>query len=171
LAYKGVRDDYTDWYSGRFSNNIGEVLEMNRNQVCDDANLGCSSGFHAGTHDYAKGYGDGGHLMMVEISPTDVVSVPHDSDCQKLRVCKYEVHSKCEGKIKAHFVEDEDEDEDDDEDGDILQEEYNSGYKAGIEDAKKQFSGNSDNPKTAKTMTVAALQAAKQKRGNNGRFC
>ena len=38
-------------------------------------------------------------------------------------------------------------------------------------DAAKHFSGDSDTPKTAKTMTVAALQAAKQKRGNNGRFC
>ena len=193
LAYKGVREDYTDWHSGHFDNSIGSVLEMTRNQVCDDANLGCSSGFHAGTWDYAKGYGDGGHLLLVEISPTDVVSVPHDSDCQKLRTCKYKVVEHCMGKIKDPYYEDEDEDDDgdfspsqgnydhrdvddcddeeeSDEDRD-LSDAYESGYKRGARDAKKHFSGNSDNPKTAKTMTVAALQAAKQKRDNNGRFC
>jgi hypothetical protein len=169
LAYKGVRDDYTDWYSGRFSNNIGEVLEMNRNQVCDDANLGCSSGFHAGTYDYAETYGNGGHLLMVEISPTDVVSVPHDSDCQKLRTCKYKIVDHCKRKIEEHYCNDYDpRDVDDVDEGDDS--EWDSGYRAGIEDANKQFSGNSDNPKTAKTMSVASLQAAKQKRGSNGRF-
>jgi len=94
LAYKGVRHDFTDHYSGKFSNAVGQVLEMRRNGVCDNADLGCSSGFHAGTHEYAKGYcHGGGHLMIVKIDPSDVVSVPHCSDCQKLRTCKYEVVS------------------------------------------------------------------------------
>ena len=94
LAYKGVRHDFTDHYSGKFSNAVGQVLEMRRNGVCDNAELGCSSGFHAGTHEYAKGYcHGGGHLMIVKIDPSDVVSVPHCSDCQKLRTCKYEVVS------------------------------------------------------------------------------
>ena len=86
LAYKGVREDYTDWHSGKFSNKVGDVNEMTRNNVCDDANVGCSDGFHAGSYEYAKGYAhNGGNLMIVEIDPSDVVSVPHDCDCQKLR--------------------------------------------------------------------------------------
>ena len=94
LAYKGVRHDFTDHYSGKFSNAVGQVLEMRRNGVCDNADLGCSSGFHAGSYEYAKGYcHGGGHLMIVKIDPSDVVSVPHDCDCQKLRTCKYEVVS------------------------------------------------------------------------------
>jgi hypothetical protein len=92
LAYKGVNQDFTDFYSGKFDNSVGSVLEMRRNGVCDDANMGCSSGFHAGSYDYAKGYASGGgHLMIVEIDPADVVSVPLCSDCQKLRTAKYKV--------------------------------------------------------------------------------
>ena len=92
LAYKGVNQDFTDFYSGKFDNSVGSVLEMRRNGVCDDANMGCSSGFHAGSYEYAKGYASGGgHLMIVEIDPADVVSVPHCSDCQKLRTAKYKV--------------------------------------------------------------------------------
>jgi hypothetical protein len=92
LAYKGVNQDFTDFYSGKFDNSVGSVLEMRRNGVCDDANMGCSSGFHAGSYDYAKSYASGGgHLMIVEIDPADVVSVPLCSDCQKLRTAKYKV--------------------------------------------------------------------------------
>jgi hypothetical protein len=92
LAYKGVTDDFTDRWSGKFDNSVGQTLEMPRNGVCDDANVGCSNGFHAGSYDYAKGYASGGgHLMVVEIDPSDVVSVPHDCECQKLRTTKYKV--------------------------------------------------------------------------------
>ena len=92
LAYKGVSDDFTDKYTGKFSNAVGEVLKMARNGVNDDANVGCSSGFHAGSYEYAKGYASGGgNLMVVEIDPSNVVSVPHDCDCQKLRTSEYKV--------------------------------------------------------------------------------
>ena len=92
LAYKGVNQDFTDFYSGKFDNSVGQTLEMRRNGVCDDLNKGCSAGFHAGSHEYAKGYASGGgHLLIVEINPADVVSVPLCSDCQKLRTAKYKV--------------------------------------------------------------------------------
>jgi len=92
LAYKGVKDDFKDRWSGKFDNSVGQTLSMNRNTVCDDANMGCSDGFHAGSYEYAKGYASGGgHLMVVEIDPSDVVSVPHDCECQKLRTSKYKV--------------------------------------------------------------------------------
>ena len=92
LAYKGVDNDFKDRYTGKFDNSVGSTLEMRRNGVCDDANIGCSNGFHAGSYDYAKGYASGGgNLMVVEIDPSDVVSVPLDCDCQKLRTSKYKV--------------------------------------------------------------------------------
>ena len=92
LAYKGVSSDFKDFYTGKFSNKVGDVLEMTRNRVCDDAAIGCSHGFHAGSYEYAKGYASrGGNLMVVEIDPADVVSVPNDCDCQKLRTAKYKV--------------------------------------------------------------------------------
>jgi len=92
LAYKAVREDYSDKYSGKFINTIDAVLEMPRNKVDDDKNIGCSYGFHAGTVEYAKDFmGREGHLMIVEINPADVVSIPTDCQFQKLRTCKYKV--------------------------------------------------------------------------------
>ena len=92
LAYKAVREDYFDKYSGKFINTIDAVLEMPRNKVDDDKNVGCSYGFHAGTIEYAKQFSGGcGHIMLVEINPSDVVSIPTDCEFQKLRTCKYKV--------------------------------------------------------------------------------
>jgi hypothetical protein len=92
LAYKSVREDWKDHHTGKFSNTVGSVLEMARNQVCDDANIGCSNGFHAGSLSYAKSFGSGNsRLLIVEINPADVVSVPLDCECQKLRTTKYKV--------------------------------------------------------------------------------
>lgn len=103
LAYKGVS---TDYYScsgnkktvvlsgtvddqGRILNKVGEVIEVARNQVDDDRNRGCSFGLHAGSWDYAHGFGS--ITFAVKINPKDVVSVPKDCACQKVRVCRYEV--------------------------------------------------------------------------------
>jgi hypothetical protein len=92
LAYKAVRADYTDKYSGKFLNTIDSVLEMPRNKVDDNKENGCSYGFHAGSVDYAKNFMDrDGHLMLVEINPADVVSIPTDCQFQKLRTSKYKV--------------------------------------------------------------------------------
>ena len=104
LAYKAVKDDYTDWYSGTFNNKVGETLEMVRNNVCDDAQVGCSHGFHAGSLDYAESFGNGGHLMVVEIDPQDVVSVPNDCDCQKLRTCKYKCGRSLQDEDARHYL-------------------------------------------------------------------
>jgi len=92
IAYKGVRDDYKDKYSGKFDNSVGQVLEMKRRDVDDNPEVGCSYGFHAGSFDYADCYSNhDGRLMVVRFDPKDAVSVPNDSQFQKLRVCKYEV--------------------------------------------------------------------------------
>jgi hypothetical protein len=92
LAYKAVRADYTDKYTGKFLNTIDSVLEMPRNKVDDNKENGCSYGFHAGSVDYAKDFMNAdGHLMLVEINPADVVSIPTDCQYQKLRTCKYTV--------------------------------------------------------------------------------
>jgi hypothetical protein len=92
IAYKAVRDDYTDKHTGKFLNTIGSVLEMPRNKVDDNKEVGCSYGFHAGTKDYATDFAGGtGHIMEVEINPADVVSIPTDCNFQKLRTCKYKV--------------------------------------------------------------------------------
>jgi hypothetical protein len=92
LAYKALRSNYTDVHSGKFDNSVGNVLEMPRNKVDDNKENGCSYGFHAGTLEYARGFRPmDGKLVLVEINPADVVSIPLDCECQKLRTCKYMV--------------------------------------------------------------------------------
>lgn len=96
LGYKGVREDYKDKWSGKFSNHVGAELSMERTQVDDNINHGCSAGFHVGSHEYADSWASSdGKLMLVEFSPEDIVSVPHDCQYAKLRVCKYRVVSEC----------------------------------------------------------------------------
>lgn len=107
LAYKSVRSDYTDHHTGNFNNSIGNTLEMTRNNVCDDHNQGCSVGFHAGSLQYASSFGGGESvLLIVEIDPADVVSVPSDCECQKLRTCKYKVVAKYDGPLPEHYTKD-----------------------------------------------------------------
>ena len=107
LAYKSVRSDYTDHHTGNFNNSIGNTLQMIRNNVCDDHNQGCSVGFHAGSLEYASSFGgQDSILLIVEIDPADVVSVPSDCNCQKLRTCKYKVVAKYDGPLPQHYTKD-----------------------------------------------------------------
>jgi hypothetical protein len=140
LAYKGVNSDFTDKWSGKFDNSVGNVLKMRRSGVCDDARHGCSSGFHAGTYEYAKGYASGGgHLLVVEINPADVVSVPYDCECQKLRTSEYKVVAVYET-IEAPPLDEALYDCYDDEEADeVGRDEYNEGWFAGYNKAKQDI--------------------------------
>lgn len=108
LAYKGVYNDSDEGEDGNFAScsagtaivngetikgripqKVGDVVEMPRSKVTFDPANGCGAGLHAGTKQYAEGYGN--TLIMVKVNPRDVVSVPNDSSFQKLRVCRYEV--------------------------------------------------------------------------------
>ena len=92
IGYKGVREDYKDKYSGKFSNHVGAEMSMHRSNVDDNPNNGCSSGFHVGSHEYADNWaGSDGRLMIVEYSPSDIVSVPDESGYGKLRCSRYKV--------------------------------------------------------------------------------
>jgi hypothetical protein len=129
LAYKALRSDYTDVHTGKFDNSVGNVLEMPRNKVDDNKEVGCSYGFHAGTLEYARDFRpSNGKLVVVEINPADVVSIPTDCHCQKLRTCKYKVHSEYEVPLEdlayeSRYTTEHDEDvdrewDDDDDDND-----------------------------------------------------
>jgi len=104
IAYKGLDEKY--WSitgnertevidgktckDGRIYNGVGETIRVQRNHVDDDARVGCASGLHAGSLEYAKGFARG-KVVLVAIDPADVVSVPYDCSCQKLRTCAYKV--------------------------------------------------------------------------------
>jgi len=95
LAYKKVKADYLDCYTGKISNAIGAVVEMPRNAVQDDPNITCSYGLHFCSLEYLKSFW-GDHLMVLKIDPKDVVSIPTDYNNTKGRCCKYTVVGELE---------------------------------------------------------------------------
>lgn len=105
LGYKGVKPDgnggFESIHSGRaivngvevtgnIPNQIGDVIEMPRSEVQFDPSVGCHTGLHVGTFEYAESFAQGA-LLLVEVNPRDVVSVPTDCDAQKMRTCRYQV--------------------------------------------------------------------------------
>ena len=114
LAYKGVTQEYYSISSGQIKvlkgtvnagghifNGVGEEIVVERESVCSNGDIGCASGLHAGSWEYANDFKSGGRLMIVKINPRDVVSVPKDSKYQKLRTCRYEVIAEEAQKLDA----------------------------------------------------------------------
>jgi len=104
LAYKAVKENFKDIYSGSLDNSVGETVSVDRSSVDSNRNRGCSHGLHVGSIDYVTSYGgidlDGGNddddgggnqIVICKVNPRDVVSVPQCSRFQKLRCCQYEV--------------------------------------------------------------------------------
>ena len=141
LAYKKVRGDYMDIYTGTMDNSPGKIVEMERNAVDDVRDRTCSYGLHFCSYSYLGSYGCGAgdKVLLVKINPADVVSIPSDYANTKGRCCRYEVISEVSGPgdilkgahgsqfIKTSPQKDEDEDEqdwdDEDEDWDDEDEE------------------------------------------------
>lgn len=104
-AYKGVQSNFYSVHSGNLTllkgnadganntghinNNVGQEVECPRNEVSDNTSQGCAQGLHAGSLSYAQGWG--ARMVIVEINPADVVCVPTDCNCQKMRCCHYKV--------------------------------------------------------------------------------
>jgi len=93
LAYKKVRADYKDIYSGTFDNSVGKTVSMPRRDVQFDREITCSTGLHFCSKSYLSHYSssENDHIMIVKINPKDVVSIPSDYNNAKGRCCKYEV--------------------------------------------------------------------------------
>lgn len=101
VGYKGVRKDFTSIHKGEgfvnevfyendyLDNTPGNLIQMRREKVEADPNSACSYGLHAGSWKYAKDFGE--VVVLVEIDPSDVVSIPNDCNSQKLRCSQYQV--------------------------------------------------------------------------------
>lgn len=102
IAYKAVRRDFTDKYTGTISNKVGETVVMPRNNVNENPEQTCSNGLHAANYEYAsKIYGSSGDVMlMLEINPKNVVAIPIDYNNAKMRVCEYKVLSVVDHEYK-----------------------------------------------------------------------
>ncbi len=125
LGYKGVREDFysimgntatimvsgeTD-SGGHILNTVGADIRCERSCVCDDYQQGCSPGLHIGSLEYAVGWGP--KVLIVEFDPADVVSVPDDCNCQKLRACAYKVVGVYTGPMPNTYTESYESDVDD----------------------------------------------------------
>ena len=94
LAYKKVKDDYTSYHrnsdGSEFHNDIGTFVSMQRNKVDDNRNRTCSSGLHFCSWDYLGSYyGGSGKVVILEINPAHVVSIPTDYSNAKGRAEGY----------------------------------------------------------------------------------
>lgn len=106
LAWKRVRADFTDKHSGKILNMPGTFVEVPRNEVDDDFSNECSYGLHVGSFNFVKdfSYDRDDHILLLEIDPADVVSVPK-YDSTKMRVCKYYIIKEVDGDEFRHFSE------------------------------------------------------------------
>jgi hypothetical protein len=106
--------DHVDRYTGTsFRNNVGDECSMNRRGVSDDCGVGCASGLHVGTYEYAENWaGSTGVVLLVKFDPSDIVSVPTDCEFSKMRVSKYTVVSIAREQLEEEvYMDDEYDDE------------------------------------------------------------
>jgi hypothetical protein len=94
LAYKKVQDDYTSYHVAKngqpFRNDIGTFCSMDRNKVDDNRAVTCSAGLHFCSWDYLPHYmGGRGRVVIVEVNPAHVVSIPNDYNNAKGRAEGY----------------------------------------------------------------------------------
>jgi len=116
LAYKGVKDDFTDCHTGTVDNTPGVLNKMDRNLVSDDPKTPCHYGYHVGALAYASTFHSGGHVVICEVDPEHVVCVPDDYSQQKMRVCEYKVIGHHADIPLSSTIHHEELDEDDNED-------------------------------------------------------
>lgn len=140
LAYKKVLGTYLDTYTETISNKVGEIVEMDRDQVNPDRDQTCSTGLHFASYSYmevyGRGIGEGYRIMVVKINPKDVVSIPSDYNNAKGRCSRYEVVAELptnQHRIRPYYASDEygrivDEDWDED-DPDYFDEEYEEDWE------------------------------------------
>lgn len=113
MAYKGINANWTSihaggayvdgvWVNGNVPNQPGTTISMLRDKVQFNPAVGCSFGLHAGNWRYAHSFSRG-VTVLVKINPADVVSVPTDSNDEKMRVSRYHVVRECHAEI-PHLV-------------------------------------------------------------------
>ena len=94
LAYKKVRDDFMDIYSGTVDNSPGTTLKPMPRWACDsNPNNTCSSGYHFAAWGYLQHYGasHNNRIVIVKVDPAEVVAIPVDYNNMKGRACTYKV--------------------------------------------------------------------------------
>lgn len=150
IAYKGVKVgadgtplsirsgpgivDGVTYTNSHLPNHKGAIVTIPRSYVNSDEFVGCATGLHVGTFNYAHGFAQG-MTLTCKVNPRDVVSVPHDG-YEKIRVARYEVLDATEVKWEGPIYGDnyESDGDWDEEDEDYYEGEYLPDWEdAGIE--------------------------------------
>lgn len=90
LTYKRINSNYTDCHTGKISNAIGRTVSMERSKVTYDPRTTCASGLHVCSYSYLANF-SGARIIICEVEPHNVVSVPIDYSFAKMRCCEYTV--------------------------------------------------------------------------------
>lgn len=147
-AYKSVRaGTLMDWHSNTCYNGVGETLSMPRNYVDDDANRGCSYGYHVGSIKYASSFGGSAGtrtLLIVKVNPAHVVSVPHDCQHQKVRTSEYTVVQEYDGPLPDVYW-----DPSNGYDDGVFEEDPEADLRAQIEEVKARYKDELEGLETA----------------------
>lgn len=94
IAWKKVRSNFHDVYTGTMDNSPGKEVRVERNQVDEDDERTCSQGLHVCSKSYLGhfgSYGSGDKVVSVLVHPKDVVSIPVDYNNAKMRTAGYKV--------------------------------------------------------------------------------
>lgn len=92
LAYKRVKSDMKDYYTGKYDHSVGAKPEMPFSEVDPDRNQTCSRGFHFCALSYLPSYHNNqGVVVILKIHPKDVGAIPSDYENAKGRASTYEV--------------------------------------------------------------------------------
>jgi hypothetical protein len=100
LLYRVVKrtekaNTFVDLYTGTMKQSISETISLPRNQVDDNNEHTCSVGLHVCAFSYIKHYGSAysgqDAVVNVSVNPTNVVSIPMDYNCAKIRVCEFTI--------------------------------------------------------------------------------
>jgi len=98
VAYKVITEDFKDCRTSTFDNSIGSIVEMERNEVDEDADRLCSYGLHFCSLEYIGWFSNKrNRVVAVKINPRDVVAITPDHNESKGRCCKYEVLREMDG--------------------------------------------------------------------------
>ena len=91
LAFKKVRHDFKDIYTGLMDNSPGKVVRVNPKNVDPNRYNTCSYGLHFAALDYLQHYGSASSskIVIVKVNPRHVHAIPVDYSYQKGRASEY----------------------------------------------------------------------------------
>lgn len=96
IAFKKVDENFRSYHADlngvHLDHTPGKEVSMPREDVDPNPSNTCSTGLHFCSKDYLNAYvGGSGKVVIVQVSPTDIVAVPPDYDNAKVRCCRYRV--------------------------------------------------------------------------------